>query len=646
MTQEKTKRRRPPRTTKSRRPRSRRVNTDEYSDVELEASASESSDDKKAAESNASAEKTPEAAIAELTQTKKPYAEWDFLTEAVRKGIADYGYTNPTPVQTAAIEPSLHGRDMVVQAKTGTGKTAAFGIPLLVRFEQPEKLPRALILTPTRELAGQVARELQGIGAHTKLNIISVYGGTSIQNQIDALEKGADIVVGTPGRVLDHIRRKTLDITNLETIALDEADEMLSMGFYLEVSSIIESCKNRKQLMLFSATLAPDIEGLVRQYTKKPIRLMVSGGDRRVTGISHIGYFNRDDLSRPRNLLYLLEHESPSAAIIFCNRRDETEMLALYLSRNGKAAEAINGDMNQNERESALKKLDDGKLQYLVATDVAARGIDISGLSHIVNYSFPTTIDLYIHRAGRTGRQGREGTAISMLSGEDLGNVLLLKQAHKIFFEICELPPMEEVVRLAASKYIGNMFADAMQDIIESHLPLADAIQNDPRGRYIVAHLLKMYHEDKLGKKSVEQGFKGNEEPEIPAEAPVEKAAAPEPAAAPVEEPAAAEPPAEETSSRAPEAPAGPSQDSVRLYINVGASEGLEPETLCQIIAEEIGTETDVLSFPQVERSHSFINTDPDTAEQILAAFQEKKVNDELTVTAEVARKPRRRRRR
>lgn len=613
----------------------------------------------------------PEEAARLLQQTKRPYAEWQILSEKIRKGIAEYGYVHPTPVQTAAIEPALDLNDMVVQAKTGTGKTAAFGIPLIERLEPKASTPRALILTPTRELAGQVATELLALAKYTGLQIEAVYGGTSIQNQIDALEKGVDIVVGTPGRVLDHIRRHTLRIDTIESIVLDEADEMLSMGFYLEVSSVIDACKNRKQLMLYSATLPPDIEGLIRQYTHKPVRLMVSGDDRKVVGIKHIGYFVQDDLPRPRNLLYVLEHTTPDSAIIFCNRRDDTSMLASYLARHGKSAEAIHGEMNQSEREKVLQKLRSGELQYMVATDVASRGIDISGLSHVINYNCPNTMDLYIHRVGRTGRQGREGTAISLLSGEDLGLIVHLKRMHKIYFDICELPPTEKVIQLAASRHMGHLFEQAVKEIIEPYLPLADAMQLDPRGRYIIAYFLKKYHEGDMAtpplppepQKQVQAETPKPPQAETP-KPPVESKPEVQPPVPEVEKPSPAalrkpEPPSHvdlgvekdddaETDDESAGADIGEPNTPpgfVRLYINIGSLEGFQSDSLGQLISNELNLNPSRMTAIQVEKHHSFLNTDLETSEKILAGLQERKIGD-FTLTAEIARKPRRRRRR
>ncbi len=405
----------------------------------------------------------------------------------------------PTSVQRASVEPAMAAQDMVVQAKTGTGKTSAFGIPI-VEMVEPKKTrnPQALVLVPTRELASQVADEIAALGRYKGVRVGALYGGIRMDEQIQVLASGVDVVIGTPGRLADHMRRRTVTLDEVRIAVLDEADEMLSMGFYLEVSAILEKCPQDKQMLLFSATLPPEIEGLVRSHLQRPLRLMVSGGDRRVEGIHHVVYFSDVQLPRPRNLLYIIEHEGPESAIIFCNTREETSMVASYLLQQGKRAEAIHGDIDQRDREEALQKLKDGDLQFLVATDVAARGIDISGLSHVINYNFPMSLDIYLHRVGRTGRQGRKGTAISMVSGSDLYHLSQLKRIHKIFFDTRELPKAESIVQIAASRHLEKLFRSSLSQIIEPYLPLADAIALDGRGRFIMAYLLKLYHEEKI----------------------------------------------------------------------------------------------------------------------------------------------------
>ncbi|RMG10700.1 MAG: DEAD/DEAH box helicase, partial [Deltaproteobacteria bacterium] len=335
------------------------------------------------------------------------------LSEEVLAGIRERGYERPTPVQARCIEPALKGRDLSVRSKTGTGKTAAFGIPLIETVEPRGQLPQAVVLAPTRELANQVAEELAALGKHKSVRVLSIIGGASMQAQLDALARGVDIVVGTPGRVLDHIRRGTLDLSQVKVRVLDEADEMLSMGFLEEVTSVLNACPEEAQTLLFSATLPEDLGRIVARYMKDPESILLSGDEFTVEGIENRLYETRDDYPKPRNLLYLLEMEDPDSAIIFCNTRDDTALVTAVLNRHGLPAALLNSDLSQKEREKAMQRIKSGEIRFLVATDLAARGIDISDLSHVVNYSLPEDPAVYMHRVGRTGRIGKKGTALS-----------------------------------------------------------------------------------------------------------------------------------------------------------------------------------------------------------------------------------------
>ena len=596
-------------------------------------------------------------------QEAQPYAKWSILSEGVREALASLKYEKPTAVQRAAIEPALAGQDMVVQAKTGTGKTAAFGIPIveMLAVRQGQRRPQALVIVPTRELAAQVAEEITKIGQFKGLRVAALYGGIQISQQLDELAEGVDIVVGTPGRLLDHIRRKTLKVDQIRIAVLDEADEMLSMGFYLEVSSILELCPAEKQMLMFSATIAPDLEGLVRTHLQRPLRLMISGGDRRVEGIHHVAYFEDSSLPRPRNLLYILEYEAPTSAIIFCNTREETSMIASYLLQQGKLAEAIHGEIDQQDREEALQKLKTGALQYLVATDVAARGIDISGLSHTINYNFPNSIDVYLHRAGRVGRQGRKGVALSLVSGNDLFHLTQLKRIHKIFFDTRELPPAKDIVHLAASRHLETIFRASLGHLIEPYLPLADAVSLDGRGRFIMAYLLKLYHEEKIQpvQEALRHTTNGQKSTHAPApaasktpapqalQAPaltVAKASAPVASEANVTAAAPATSTTADTSeaSTVNEATEENTSGHVRLYLSIGTAQGYNADSLRKMLHEETKLPTALLGAIMMERHHAFLDLQNEAAEKVLAAFQERKIG-EFVVNAEVARRQPRR---
>jgi ATP-dependent RNA helicase DeaD len=354
------------------------------------------------------------------------------LSPEVRRAIDEMGFTEPTPVQLATYEPAVSGSDLIVQARTGTGKTAAFGIPLIDRRVRPDGGAQVLILGPTRELALQSARELERIGAHKGIRTVAVYGGAPMERQVRELREGAQIISGTPGRVLDHLRRGTLHGEGLRILVLDEADKMLSMGFAKELHAIIEMLPRSRQTMLFSATIDDAVQRMVRRIMRDPVVITLSTDAVGAQGIAHYVYMV-SGVGKTRDLIRILEIEDPESAIIFCNTKAVTEQLAAELQQAGFQADWLNGDLPQSEREKVLERTRRGELRYLVATDVAARGIDISRLTHVVNYDFPEQIETYVHRTGRTGRAGRTGTALSLVTPQDLGTLYYVRLAYKIF---------------------------------------------------------------------------------------------------------------------------------------------------------------------------------------------------------------------
>src|SRR5438132_1514522 len=358
------------------------------------------------------------------------------LSEELRKGIADRGDVQATPVEAAVFGPIRAGRDLICRSKTGTGKTAAFGVPLLERIPGGTRKASALVLCNTRELALQVAQEIEGLGKYKDLRVIAVYGGAGMKEQTDALRAGAEVIVGTPGRVYDHIRRGSLKLGETKIAVLDEADEMLSSGFYEEVTRILDHLPPDRQTLLFSATVPPDIEQIVQKYLRNPEQILLSGDVYTVEHIKNVIYYVVDAYPKPRNLLYMLELESPESAIVFCNTRTDTDLVTAVLNRHGLDAELLNGELPQKERERVMAKVKRGEVRFMVATDIAARGIDISDLSHVLNYSLPEDPAVYLHRVGRTGRIGKKGTAISLVSGAELNTLSVLEKKYGIRFEV------------------------------------------------------------------------------------------------------------------------------------------------------------------------------------------------------------------
>ena len=375
------------------------------------------------------------------------------LSPVLRRALADAGYVEPTPIQAQLIPLALEGKDVLGQAQTGTGKTAAFVIPILERLggRSSSPQPRALILVPTRELAVQVKDEAVRLAQGQTVRIVAVYGGKPIRQQIEKLRRGADMLVGTPGRVLDLMARRVLDLSALEIVVLDEADRMLDIGFRPDIERILKRCPKQRQTLLLSATVPPAIERLARRYMRDPEKVDVSPTDLTVETIEQF-YFTVEPTRKFELLVKLLEREKPDQAIIFCRTKRGTDRVYQRLRKKLRGVEAIHGDMSQGARDRVMRAFREGKVRYLVATDVVGRGIDVSGISHIINYDIPQFSDDYVHRVGRTGRMGREGVAYTFVAPEE-GRELtrielrinrLLKRDEIQGFEVRSTPPKEE----------------------------------------------------------------------------------------------------------------------------------------------------------------------------------------------------------
>ena len=371
------------------------------------------------------------SALQEIPMSEEQSFESFGLSEPVRRAVAEVGYASPTLVQQATFQTIAEGKDVIVQSRTGSGKTAAFALPLIDRVIKPARHVQVMVLCPTRELALQVAGEFERLGKFADVGVAPIYGGAGMQQQIDALKGGAKVVVGTPGRMLDHLRRKTLDVSGLRAIVLDEGDEMLSMGFAEELNAILGMLPKGRQALIFSATMPDAMSRMAARHQREPVTIALSSDHVAPDGIVHHAYFSASGGSVP-DLLKVLEIEKPKAALVFCNTKAETEMVARGLQNAGYRAEYLNGDLAQNDRERVMGLLRDERVDFLVATDVAARGIDVPHLSHVIHCGFPESPEAYVHRSGRTGRAGRTGTAISLIGPHDIGNLYLLRLTYGI----------------------------------------------------------------------------------------------------------------------------------------------------------------------------------------------------------------------
>ena len=367
------------------------------------------------------------------------------LSEGILKAISLMGFEEATPIQEQAIPVALAGKDLIGQAHTGTGKTAAFGIPIVQRLQADSKQIQALVVTPTRELAIQVAEELNKIGQFAGINTLPVYGGQDIGRQIKALKKHPQIIVGTPGRLLDHLRRRTIRLEALQTVVLDEADEMLNMGFIEDIEAILQSTPSGRQTLLFSATMPLPIQKLAQRFMKAPQSISIRSKEVTVPNTEQF-HLVVEERQKFDVLCRLLDTQSPELAIVFGRTKRRVDELSEALSKRGYAAEGIHGDLTQARRDAAMRQFKEGLVDILVATDVAARGLHIGNVTHVYNFDIPQDPESYVHRIGRTGRAGKSGIAVTFVTPRELGHLRLIEKETKHKTIKMAIPTMKEAL--------------------------------------------------------------------------------------------------------------------------------------------------------------------------------------------------------
>jgi ATP-dependent RNA helicase DeaD len=394
--------------------------------------------------------------------------------------LSELGYETPTPIQAATIPALLDGRHVVGLAQTGTGKTAAFALPILEQLERKGKAPQALVLAPTRELALQVCEAFQSYaGQGSDVHVLPVYGGQGYAVQLSALARGVQVVVGTPGRIMDHLEKGTLDLSRLRFLVLDEADEMLNMGFAEDVETIVAKTPADKQVALFSATMPAGIRRLAKQYLTDPVEIRVQGKTATAANVRH-RYLLVSYPQKVEALTRILEVEDFEGMIVFVRTKNETETLAEKLRARGFSAAAINGDIVQQQRERTIDQLKTGKLDILVATDVAARGLDVDRISHVVNFDIPTDTESYVHRVGRTGRAGRSGQAISFVTPRERRLLAAIERATRQPLAPMEIPSVADVNATRLSRFDSAITTALESDELEFF-------------RQVVAHYVNEY---------------------------------------------------------------------------------------------------------------------------------------------------------
>jgi ATP-dependent RNA helicase DeaD len=541
--------------------------------------------------------------------------------------LAALGYEEPTPIQLAAIPPLLEGKDVLAQAATGTGKTAAFALPLL-HLISPDAPPRertaALVLVPTRELAMQVAEAVHRYGKALGVVVVPIYGGASMETQIRTLKRGVDVVVATPGRALDHIRRKTVHLASVKIVILDEADEMLDMGFAEDLEAILAATPAKKQTALFSATLPPRIAAIARMHLNSPETIKIdreavpAGTAAKVRQVAYI-------VPRAHKMAALgrvLDIEHPVSAIVFCRTRTEVDELTETLNARGYRSEALHGGLNQEQRDRVMKKFRAGKTDLLVATDVAARGLDVQHVSHVVNYDVPSAAEAYVHRIGRTGRAGREGVAITLAEPREHRLLRNIEHLTKQKIEIAPVPTVAdlrmrrlELTKTTLREAITAGGLDAFRGIVESLSEEFDVMD-------VAAAAVKL----------AESQTGGGEEEEIPVTParPAKRDRPPREGLPGEASPARSRAPARATSASRPATSASrpatgksrpPSGAMVRVYIGGGKKLKIRPGDIVGAIANEAGVDSTSIGAIRIDERHSIVEVAKEHADDIISAL-------------------------
>ena len=508
------------------------------------------------------------------------------LTTPVLHALSDMGFEEPSPIQSQTIPIVLQGVDVIGQAQTGTGKTAAFGVPIVESVEPKLNRTQALILTPTRELCLQVAGELAKIGKYRNVKALPVYGGQSLDRQVRALVQGVQVVVGTPGRVMDHMRRGTMVLDRVKMVILDEADEMLDMGFVEDIEFILQQVPAEgRQTLLFSATMPEPILRLARRYLNEPTRVTIASESLTVPQITQVYYEIRNH-DRVEGLARILDYENVDRAIIFCRTKKGVDELGEALQARGFLAEAIHGDLNQAQRTRVMKRFRDGAVELLVATDVAARGLDIDNVTHVVNYEIPQDAESYVHRIGRTGRAGRTGEAITLIHPREFRQLRQIERAVRTRLERREIPSLADLAERQREVMREDLRAAVAEGELADYRQVVDELLEEMDPVDIAAAALKLLarkdRDRETGDEDVDFGDTGAE------------------------------------------------QGMVRLFINVGRAQHVGPADVVRTIAGETGISGSVIGLIDIYDRFTFVEVPKEVAGKVLRAMERATINGRL----------------
>lgn len=514
------------------------------------------------------------------------------LSPKIYNAIRDMGFEEPSPIQEQTIPLLLAGKDVIGQAQTGTGKTAAFGIPAIEKVNEDIRRPQVLVLTPTRELAIQVAEELNKIGHYKKVKTLPIYGGQAIDRQIRSLRYGVQIVVGTPGRLLDHINRGTIRLNGIKTLVLDEADEMLDMGFIEDIEAIMDALPNgERQTLLFSATMPQPIMALAEQYMSDPQTIRVSRENLTVPLIDQFYYEMRE---KTDGLCRILDVGETGKLIIFCRTKKGVDELSAALEARGYMAGGLHGDLSQTQRDRVMKKFRDGQIDILIATDVAARGIDIEDITHVINYDIPQDPETYVHRIGRTGRAGKSGVAITLIQPREYRQLKFISHITKSKILRRDLPSYADIIERQRGTIKNNLLQVLENNKFgDYHSVVSDIAE---AGGYdikdIAAAALKLSVEGIKACSTEDSRF----------------------------------------------ADTGGAPGMARLFLNIGRSRNLRPEELVKAISCEADIPGDVIGVINIYDKFTFVEVPEDVAERVLTVMHRSKLKG-IRINVEPARR-------
>ena len=516
------------------------------------------------------------------------------LPDPIQRAVTDAGYETPTPIQAEAIGPLLEGRDVIGEAKTGTGKTAAFALPLLARLDAGAREPQILVLAPTRELAMQVAEAFEGYARYLqRFSVACVYGGQPYGPQLRQLERGPQVVVGTPGRLLDHLRRGTLKLGTVNAVVLDEADEMLRMGFIEDVQAVLDATREDKQVALFSATMPASIRDIANAHTHNAATIRIESETTTADNIKQTYWFARG-INRLEALERFIEVNRDQGALIFTRTKAKTEEVAAHLERRGYSAAALNGDMNQATREAVVARLRDGRLDIVVATDVAARGLDVQRISLVINFEMPFDVESYVHRIGRTGRAGRAGKAIAFASGRDKGLMRAIERTTGQKIQEVELPSRKDIAQSRELNLRKAVEGVASERDLSLHRAFVESLAGESPERLveIAASLAALAEGDR-------PLINVRDEP------------AQEVKRAKTERQEQAPDGKRDSFERKPKARRRPSEgdvDMVQYRIEVGSEHGVKPKNIVGAIANEAGLDSQFIGAVEISDQHSIVD--------------------------------------